>query len=199
MREVLAAAQIDIAPDAKRLLLGRLGADRALSRAEIEKLALFAHGKSADRGSDVEAAVGDAAELALDRIVLAAASGRLAAARRRNAIAASPPARARSPSSPPCSATSCACTACAARSIGGRSMEDVVRSLRPPLHFKQREALEQQCRSWTLPQLDRALAAHRRRRQGRAAQLRRWKRTLAEALLLELASITKNQAAQDKV
>jgi len=76
VREVLAARKIDITPEAKRVLLARLGADRALSRVEIEKLALYAHGKAVIDESDVEAAVGDAAELALDRIVLAAASGR---------------------------------------------------------------------------------------------------------------------------
>ena len=42
VREVLAAAKLHIRPEAKRLLLARLGADRALSRAEMEKLALYA-------------------------------------------------------------------------------------------------------------------------------------------------------------
>jgi len=74
--EILRAAGLQIAPDAKRFLLTRLGADRALSRAEVEKLALFARGKTVIEEADVEAAVGDAAELALDRIVLAAGSGR---------------------------------------------------------------------------------------------------------------------------
>ena len=44
--EILRAAGMQIAPDAKRLLTARLGADRALSRAEVEKLALFARGKT---------------------------------------------------------------------------------------------------------------------------------------------------------
>ncbi len=78
--EILRAAGLQIAPDAKRFLLTRLGADRALSRAEVEKLALFARGKTLIEEADVEAAVGDAAELALDRIVLAAGSGRSAEA-----------------------------------------------------------------------------------------------------------------------
>ena len=83
IREVFAPAKVQITPEAKRLLLLRLGADRALSRAEIDKLALYAHGKAVIEESDVEAAVGDAAELALDRIVMAAASGRLPPALRR--------------------------------------------------------------------------------------------------------------------
>ncbi len=70
--EVMTAAGMRIAPEAKKLLIGRLGADRALSRAEVEKLTLFARGKAMIDEADVEAAVGDAAEMALDRIVLAA-------------------------------------------------------------------------------------------------------------------------------
>ena len=44
--EMLSAARMDIAPEARRLLVGRLGADRALSRAEVEKLVLYARGKT---------------------------------------------------------------------------------------------------------------------------------------------------------
>ena len=91
-----------------------LGADRALSRAEVEKLALFARGKGMIEEADVEAAVGDAAELALDRIVLAAGSGRSCGSsagvrphRRRRRERA----RRRSRR---CSGISCACIACAA-------------------------------------------------------------------------------------
>src|SRR5213078_237346 len=53
MREVFAPGKMQITPEAKRLLLARLGADRALSRAEIDKLVLYAHGKSMIEESDV--------------------------------------------------------------------------------------------------------------------------------------------------
>src|SRR5262249_49381263 len=76
----LAATGARITPEARRLLIARLGADRALSRSEIEKLAIYAHGKAMIEEGDVEAVVGDAAELALERIVLAAAEGRSAQA-----------------------------------------------------------------------------------------------------------------------
>lgn len=46
--------------DARALLLSRLGADRQLSRREIEKLALFAYGQGTVTTADVEAIVGDA-------------------------------------------------------------------------------------------------------------------------------------------
>jgi DNA polymerase-3 subunit delta len=191
VREVLAARKIDITPEAKRVLLARLGADRALSRVEIEKLALYAHGKAVIDESDVEAAVGDAAELALDRIVLAAASGRagmslveldrsLAAGESAQAVIAALQRhflrlhRMRS-----------------ALDAGG-SMEDIVRSMRPPVHFKQREALEQQCRSWSLSRLAAALA--RIAEAVKAARLNSaLEGTLAENLLLDLQGLAKGK------
>ena len=74
--EILRAAGMQITPEAKKHA-DRHGWARtaALSRAEVEKLALFARGKTLIEEADVEAAVGDAAELALDRIVLAAGVG----------------------------------------------------------------------------------------------------------------------------
>ena len=179
---------MQITPEAKRLLMARLGADRALSRAEIDKLVLYAHGKSTIEESDVEAAVGDAAELALDRIVHGR-RGRPGRRRRSpNAIAASPPARARSPSSPRCSAISCACIACAGRSTRASPWRMCVRTLRPPPHFKQREALEQQCRTWSPASAQRGAGAHRRRRQGGALNSA-LEGTLAESLLLDIGAL----------
>ena len=64
------------------MLQSRLGADRALSRAEIEKLALYCLGRRAVTLEDVESIVGDAADLALERIAEAAAEGRTQDSRR---------------------------------------------------------------------------------------------------------------------
>jgi DNA polymerase-3 subunit delta len=191
VREVLSARRIDITPEARRLLLARLGADRALSRAEIEKLALYAHGKKVIDEDDVEAAVGDAAELALDRIVLAAASGQAAAAlvELDRSIAAGESAQ--------------AVIAALQRHFmrlhrlrgaleAGRSMEDVVRSLRPPVHFKQRAALEQQCRAWTLAKLTAMLA--RIAEAAKAARLNSGLEVmLAENLLLDLQTLARSR------
>jgi DNA polymerase-3 subunit delta len=73
----------------------------------------------------------------------------------------------------------------------GRSMEDVLRSLRPPPHFKQRDGLERQARTWTLAKLNAAVA-----RIAEAAKAARLNATLenalAEALLLDLAQIGKH-------
>ena len=70
---------------------------------------------------------------------------------------------------------------------GGRSIDDVMRSLRPPPHFKQKAVLEQQCREWTLARLNAALA--KIGESAHAARLRSaMESTLAERLLLELGS-----------
>jgi DNA polymerase III subunit delta len=183
----LAAAKLQITPEAKRLLIANLGADRALSRAEVEKLALFVRGKSMIEEADVEAAVGDAAEMALDRIVLAASSGRAADAVRElnRSIAGGESAQ--------------AAIAALQRHFlrlhrlrgsydSGRSLEEAIQSLRPPPHFKQKSALEQQCRAWSLPKLAAALAGIAETAE--AARLNSaMEDTLAEHLLLKLGRL----------
>lgn len=189
VREVLAAAKLEITPGALTLLVARLGADRGLSRAEVEKLALYAMGKGTIDEADVDAAVGDAAELALDRIVVAAGLGRTVQA-----------------------VTDCdRCIAGGedAQSVilalqrhflrlhrtraaldAGRSMEDALRQLRPPPHFKQKEAFERQCRDWNLPRLDAALAAISDTVK-RARLTSSLDTVLAEHLLLELGALAR--------
>jgi DNA polymerase III subunit delta len=193
MREAFGPGKMQITPEAKRMLLARLGADRALSRAEIDKLVLYAHGKSMIEESDVEAAVGDAAELALDRIVMAAASGRTAAALAEcdRSVAAG-----ESPQSVIAALQRHFLRLHRMRGAvdTGKSMDEVVRSMRPPLHFKQREAIEQQCRAWTLPQLGTALA--RISTAAKAARLNSaLEGTLAEKLLLDLGVLPKQRSA----
>ena len=73
--ETLKAHGLAITSDAREMLVARMGADRAMSRGEIEKLALYAAGKAEVDAADVEAIVGDASELAIDRTLNAAASG----------------------------------------------------------------------------------------------------------------------------
>jgi DNA polymerase III subunit delta len=74
-----AAAGLGIEGDAKAMLTGLLGADRLASRAEIAKLTLFAHGRSAITAEDVEAVVADASALASEALIDAAFLGDLSA------------------------------------------------------------------------------------------------------------------------
>jgi DNA polymerase-3 subunit delta len=194
VREALAAAELDIEPDARQLLVSRLGADRALSRGEIEKLVLYGRGKSRIGVDDVDAVVGDASELTLDRIVFAAASGDGGRALFEcdRALASGENAQ-----------TIISATQrhfqrlhrLRAAIDAGRSLEDVLRQLRPPVHFKQKARLEGQCRVWNKERLDDALF-----RVARAAKSARLNSTLesafTERLLLELASLGAPGAAR---
>jgi hypothetical protein len=68
-----------------------------------------------------------------------------------------------------------------------------VRSLRPPPHFKQREALEQQARNWTLRKLDAGLA--RIAEAAKAARLNpAIEDTLGEKLLLDLGALLRQKS-----
>src|SRR5262249_22708711 len=167
IEEVLAAAGLAITPPARKLLIARLGADRALSRSEIDKLATYAHGRGAIGESDVEAVVGDGAELTLDRIVLAAGAGQtaLALAECDRSIAAGESAR---PVIGALQRHSLRRHRMRPAPDAGGPPDDVIRSLRPPPHFKQRPALERQGREWSTRKLNAALA-----RIGKAAKAAR--------------------------
>jgi DNA polymerase-3 subunit delta len=187
VRQALAAAKLDIAPEARRLLVSRLGADRALSRGEIQKLVLYARGKTRIEVDDVDAVVGDASELTLDKIVSAAASGNAAQALFEcdRALSAGESAQ--------------IVVAAAQRHFhrlhrlraaieAGRSLEDALRQLRPPVYSKQKDRLELHCRMWNKERLDEALS-----RIAETAKLARRNAALeaafTERLLLDLASL----------
>ncbi len=69
-------AGLKLSPDARDMLIPLLGGDRAASRSEITKLALYARGQDMVGVDDVAAVVSDASALALDDIVDAAFAGR---------------------------------------------------------------------------------------------------------------------------
>jgi DNA polymerase III subunit delta len=156
VRTVLASFKLEISQEARQALAARLGADRAQSRAEIEKLALYCYGKPRIELADIDAATGDASELAIDIIINAAAAGQpsqaLAASERAFAAGEHPQAviiatqryfqrlhRVRT----------------AYEATG--SMDNAVRALRPPLHFKTRDSFTRHVNSWPSAKLLRAL------------------------------------------
>jgi DNA polymerase-3 subunit delta len=187
LAEVLAAEKLSISPDAQQQLLARLGADRGLSRSEVEKLALYASAKGTIDVEDVEAIVGDAAELAMDRLINAAALGMAdrALIECDRAVAAGESAQ--------------SIIAATQRHFlrlhrsrlavdNGRTLDDVIRQMRPPLHFKQRQAFETQCRQWTAQRLQAALSSIQT--AAKAARLNSaMDAVLAERLLLDLATL----------
>jgi DNA polymerase III subunit delta len=74
--EELRRAGLTITTDAKAMLLSLIGADRAASRSELRKLALYAHGKTRIALDDVTAIIGDASSPVLDAVIDAAFAGR---------------------------------------------------------------------------------------------------------------------------
>lgn len=185
--EVMSAHHLKIDHEARGLLQARLGADRALSRAEIEKLALYAADKGEVTADDVDAIVGDAADLALERIAEYAAGGQAkrAVSDYGRAIASGESAQAiilimqryflklhrvRS------------------EVDGGRSLDEALRSLRPPLHFRQKGEFSQQVRQWRRGALDAAL--QRIGETAKAARLSsQLEDTLGERLVLAVSAM----------
>src|ERR1700735_2865113 len=64
--EEMRAAGLKLSPDARAMLIPLLGGDRAASRSEIAKLALYASGGGEVGVDDVTAVVSDASALAID-------------------------------------------------------------------------------------------------------------------------------------
>jgi DNA polymerase III subunit delta len=196
VREVLTPYKLTITPEAQRLLVSRLGADRALSRGEIEKLALYAYGKARIEEDDVEAAVGDASEQSMDRIILAALAGK-----GHDAVIAHDRALAAGESAQ-------FVIMSAHRHVQrlhrvrlaldqGKSLDEAIRSLRPPLSMPQKTAVTDLVKGWSLAKLNRALK--------RIADAQRLARTgtqagsldedlISDNLMLDLARLAASKA-----
>lgn len=181
-------AGLEITPRAMSVLVSRLGADRALSRGEIDKLLLYARGKGVIDVDEVDAVVGDASELALEKVVLATASGFAdSALTEYDRVIASG-------ESPQAIITAVQrhflrLHRYRAAMESGRSLDELLRQARPPIHFKLRPQLEAQCRSWALSALSEALALIGT--AAKSARLSPWlEGSIAERLLLDLATLT---------
>ncbi len=74
--EEMRAAGLSLAPDARAVLIPLLGGDRAASRSEIQKLAVYARGRDQVGVEDVAAVVSDASALTIEDIVDAAFAGK---------------------------------------------------------------------------------------------------------------------------
>lgn len=179
----LAEAGLAIDRETKTYLMSRLGADQAMSRTEVAKLALYAQGGGRITHDDIAAVVGDAAEIALENFVYAASGGeakdalrelqRLAAAGTDRAAALSALAR----------------HFTRLHQVASRegNLDEAVRTLRPPLHYKRRDAFAAHCRRWGANRLASALPLIQEtiRRSRRSPDL---DSAFAERLLLTLTS-----------
>lgn len=133
--EELERAGLKIDPESRAYLAARLGADQALSRSEIAKLALYATGKGRIGEDDIDAIVGDSAEIAVESFVYEVSGGdRRGALRELHRLAAG--------GTDPQSALSALgrhfaqLYRVAAAQAAGASTEQAMRQLRPRPHFK---------------------------------------------------------------
>lgn len=153
--EEMREAGLALAPDARALLIPLLGGDRAASRSEIRKLALYAHGQERVGIDDVAAVVSDASSLALDDIVDAAFAGKSAELETQLA-------KARTAGTPPGSIFFAAQRQVAqlhkwrmAIEAGGGFSLDAVQ---PPLHFRRKSEVDAALKLWNAPRLAAAMA-----------------------------------------
>lgn len=183
--EVLTGQGLSIAADVKSYLMARLGADHAASRAEVEKLALYAEGRGGVGMADVDAIVGDAAAVAQDALINATAQGDTGTALSQldRLLASGTGAQ--------------SLLILLARHFerlhricaeveAGAALKTALGRMRPPLHFKQRDAFAAQCQRWSERRAAQAL--DRIQQTVRASRLRpELERQQTERLVLALS------------
>ena len=149
IRETFAGSGKGFERDAMAYLTANLGADRLQTRRELEKLALYVASSSQDIGlADVEACIGDNADLSLDEIAFAVASGDMAALERKlprslreghSAVAVLRRVQGHFQR----------LHLVAGMAAGGQPLEETLKKLRPPLFWKARDGFIAQARIWS--------------------------------------------------
>jgi DNA polymerase III subunit delta len=185
--EVFHNHKLRIAQDVREDLLSLMGADRTLSRNELEKLALYVGDSAEVTSADVEAIVGDASVLTLDQILHATAAGDPKAALicfdRAMAAGDSPQTVILG-----LQRHYLRLHMLAAGLAAGKGLDGLLRQLRPPLHFKAQPLVQSELRLWPLARLARALAAIQV--AAKAARLTPMlEREFAERLICDLAEL----------
>jgi len=69
IQDILAENKLALSKETEQYLISRLGADRGLSREEVEKLALYAMGKDQITIEDIDKCLTDMSEIAMDQII----------------------------------------------------------------------------------------------------------------------------------
>lgn len=156
VRDALRASGLSIAPDALADAASRLGSDRGVTRRELEKLALYAHGQKQVTLDDVRAVLGDEAEVRSEEALDAAGQGdlkRLDLALERLWLAGtSPVAIVRMAMS-----HFQRLALVRAEMDKGEGVEGALRKLRPPVHFMRSASFKMQLGFWDSARLGDAL------------------------------------------
>ena len=150
--EIFKREDIQISRDALSLLLSRLGSDRAISRQEIEKLALFAGPGGKLTEEDINNALGDSGAVMQDLITIAILNGNVQGFEQLYS-------RSQQDGLPPVSllrqTLSLFKNMLSARLTleSGQTITVALSSFRPPLHFKIKPVVTLQLSKWTSQQL----------------------------------------------
>jgi DNA polymerase-3 subunit delta len=147
IRETLARHKVGIGADALAWLVSRLGGDRAVTRGEIEKLALYVGAGNEASLDDARALVGDTAEIGLDDLAVATALGDVPGlCRAFDKLAAegvSEIAMLRA-----LQRHFTRLHLCSGLVAHGRDADAAMGSLRPPVFWKEKDAFRAQLRRW---------------------------------------------------
>lgn len=156
VRDALRAEGLSIGPEALEDAVSRLGNDRGVTRREIEKLLLYMHGQKDVTLEDVRAVMGDEAEARSESACDAAGSGDLARLDRElERLWASDTQAAQVLRS----AMGHFQKLIQARegAARGESIENVMKRLRPPVHFSRAAGFKAQAQRWSSDRLGEAL------------------------------------------
>lgn len=183
--QVLRDAGQQGSPEAIAYLAANLGGDRQLTRRELEKLTLYVGDRGRVELEDAQACVGDTAALSLEDLAFAVGAGDVAGADR--ALARSLQEGANPVAALRAVARHIQRLHLAAGHVArGTPAAQAVKQLRPPVFWKLASGFETQVRSWSTPELGRALgrlleAERACKRTGAPAEL------LCEQALLSIA------------
>jgi DNA polymerase-3 subunit delta len=156
VRDALKAESLTISADALDDAVSRLGSDRGITRRELEKLALYAHGQKSVSLDDVRATMGDEAEVRVEEVCDAAGEGdlkRLDLALERvwgedmNAVAVVRVALGHFQK----------LLAAKAAMQRGENIDGAMRKMWPPIHFSRTSSFKAQASRWNEDRLGEAL------------------------------------------
>jgi DNA polymerase-3 subunit delta len=156
VRDALKAQGLSISAEALDDAVSRLGSDRGVTRREIEKLALYAHGHKSVSLEDVRATLGDESEVRVEEVLDATGEGdlkRLDLALERiwaddiNAIAVVRSALGHFQK----------LLSAKAATDRGESIDGAMRKMWPPIHFSRTSSFKAQAMRWSEDKLGEAL------------------------------------------
>ena len=156
VRDELRALGFTLAPGAVEEAVGRLGSDRGVTRRELEKLALYAHGQKQIGPEDIRAVLGDEAQARSESAFDAAGSGdyaRLDLELERLWVADTSPAQVIRGAMGHFQRLMLAKEGMAR----GEAIDAVMRKFFPPVHFSRADSFKAQAQRWNSERLAEAL------------------------------------------